>query len=169
MMLTRLIRYFLFLPLLGLGPGGIFGGGKGGSGSFSGPAISVDGDLVEFDGVDGKKGKDSGLTHAGVAAAIAAAHPPVTVSPPISLSGQALSLVNNAGSPAPVTAIDVGALANSDTVIPTSKAVTTAIAGISAAGLFDINITGDLEPAAAGLTDQYFELDVNNDVMPKAA
>ena len=56
-------------------------------------------------------------------------HSAVTVSAPISLSGQALSLVNDAA--AAITEIDTGALANSDTVIPTSKAVTTAIAGVS--------------------------------------
>jgi hypothetical protein len=42
--------------------------------------------------------------------------------------------VNNAGSPGTITAIDIGALANSDTVVPTSKAVTTAIAGFGAGG-----------------------------------
>jgi hypothetical protein len=61
-------------------------------------------------------------------ASAGAHHAAVTVSAPISLSTQAISLVNNAVSPATVTAIDIGALANSDTVIPTSKAVTTAIA-----------------------------------------
>jgi hypothetical protein len=55
-------------------------------------------------------------------------HAAVTVSAPIALSTQALSLVNNAGAPATVTALDIGALANSDTVVPTSKAVTTALA-----------------------------------------
>jgi len=44
---------------------------------------------------------------------------------PLSLSGQALSLVNDAA--AAITKVDTGALANSDTVIPTSKAVKTAI------------------------------------------
>ena len=39
-------------------------------------------------------------------------------------------MVNNAGAPGTVTAIDIGALANSDTVVPTSKAVTTALAGV---------------------------------------
>jgi hypothetical protein len=66
---------------------------------------------------------------ADVADAISKKHSAVTVSAPISLSGQALSLVNDAA--ATVTEIDTGALANSDTVIPTSKAVTTAIAGVS--------------------------------------
>jgi hypothetical protein len=55
-------------------------------------------------------------------------HAAVTVSAPLVLTGQGIELKNNAGSPAQVTAIDIGALANSDTVIPTSKAVTTAIA-----------------------------------------
>ena len=65
---------------------------------------------------------------ADVADAISKKHSAVTVSAPISLSGQALSLVNDAA--AAITEIDTGALANSDTVIPTSKAVTTAIAGV---------------------------------------
>ena len=38
------------------------------------------------------------------------------------------AIKNNAASPALITAIDTGALANTDTVVPTSKAVTTAIA-----------------------------------------
>lgn len=46
---------------------------------------------------------------------------------PLSLSGQAISLKNNAGSPAAITAVDTGTLADSDTVIPTSKAVLTKI------------------------------------------
>jgi hypothetical protein len=49
----------------------------------------------------------------------------MSVSSPLSVSSGGLSLVNNAVSPATITAIDVGALANSDTVVPTSKAVTT--------------------------------------------
>jgi len=60
-------------------------------------------------------------------AQLSALHAAVTVSAPIVLSGQAIELKNNAGSPAQVTAIDIGALANSDTVVPTSKAVATAI------------------------------------------
>ena len=60
--------------------------------------------------------------------AISLKHPAVTVSAPISVSTQAISLVNNAVSPATVTAIDIGALANTDTVVPTSKAVTTKLA-----------------------------------------
>jgi len=78
---------------------------------------------------------------ADVASAISLKHAAVTVSVPISLSGQALSLVNDAA--ATITEIDTGALANSDTVIPTSKAVTTAIAGVSG---------GDVT-AASNLTD----------------
>lgn len=57
--------------------------------------------------------------------AISLKHAAVTVSAPIAISTQAISLVNNAVSPATVTAIDIGALANTDTVVPTSKAVTT--------------------------------------------
>ena len=35
--------------------------------------------------------------------------------------------------------------------------------------LFEIDINGDLMPVTAVITDQYYELDGNNDVMPKAA
>lgn len=37
------------------------------------------------------------------------------------------------------------------------------------AGLFDIDITGDLEPVTVDLYDQYYELDTLDDIMPKAA
>ena len=60
-------------------------------------------------------------------------HAAVTVSTPISLTGQALSLVNDTLTP--VTEIDTGTLANSDTVIPTSKTVTTSLAA-------KMNLTG---------------------------
>jgi hypothetical protein len=76
-----------------------------------------------------------------IADAISNSHSAVTVSAPISLSGQALSLVNDVAGT--ITEIDTGALADSDTVIPTSKAVTTAIAGVSG---------GDVT-AASNLTD----------------
>jgi hypothetical protein len=60
-------------------------------------------------------------------------HAAVTVSAPIALSGQALSLINNAVSPGTISAFDIGVLsAVSDLVIPTSKAVATAI-GVHAA------------------------------------
>ena len=77
--------------------------------------------------IDDSTGLADGPTKTDVDSAVSLKHAAVTVSAPISLSTQALSLINNAVSPATVTAIDVGALANSDTVIPTSKAVTTAI------------------------------------------
>lgn len=52
-------------------------------------------------------------------------HAAVTVTAPISLSGQALSIVNDAAGT--ITQIDTGTLSNLDTDIPTSKAVRTAI------------------------------------------
>jgi hypothetical protein len=64
-------------------------------------------------------------------ASAAATHAAVTVSAPIVVTGQALSIVNSAA--ATVTAVDTGTLASSDTVIPTSKAVVTAIAAASGA------------------------------------
>jgi len=76
--------------------------------------------------VNDATGFANGPTKTNVDSAISLKHAAVTVSAPISISTQALSLVNDAA--ATVTEIDTGALANSDTVIPTSKAVTTAIA-----------------------------------------
>lgn len=35
--------------------------------------------------------------------------------------------------------------------------------------LFEVDINGDLEPVTAVVTDQYFEVDALNDIMPKAA
>jgi hypothetical protein len=57
-------------------------------------------------------------------------HAAVTVSAPLSVTGQALSLVNDAA--ATVTEIDTASVANSDTKIPTSKAVYDALAGKAA-------------------------------------
>lgn len=37
------------------------------------------------------------------------------------------------------------------------------------AGLYEIDILGDLEPVTANLYDQYYELDVLDDIMPRAA
>src|SRR3990170_3342416 len=61
--------------------------------------------------------------------AIGASHPAATVSSPIAIQGQSLSLVNNAPSPGTITSIDIGVIADSDTVVPTSKAVYTQLAG----------------------------------------
>ena len=63
---------------------------------------------------------------AGAAGGLATATPPIYVS-----GGGDVSLKNNAGSPATVTAIDTGAIATTDTVIPTSAAVSTAIGASS--------------------------------------
>ena len=79
---------------------------------------------------DGSKLVPATNVDSDVASAVSLKHAAVTVSAPIALATQALSLVTNAGSPAKVTAIDIGALANTDTVVPTSKAVTTAIAAV---------------------------------------
>lgn len=76
---------------------------------------------------DGTKLAPATNTDTQVAAAVTASHAAVTVSAPIDLSGQAISLKNNAVTPATVTTIDTdGTLAgNSDTVIPVQKAVKT--------------------------------------------
>ena len=60
-------------------------------------------------------------------------HPAVSIATPspLTLSTQTLSLKNNAGSPAAITAVDTGALADSDTVVPTSKAVRTNVKGFT--------------------------------------
>jgi hypothetical protein len=68
-----------------------------------------------------------------IAEAISLKHDAVTASAPISITIQSLSLVNDIGTV--VTEIDTGVLANLDTVIPTSKAVTTALAGVGGGGL----------------------------------
>jgi hypothetical protein len=93
--------------------------------------------------VDDSTGLANGPTKTNVDSAVSLKHAAVTVSEPINLSGQAISLVNNAASPGTITAIDIGALANSDTVIPTSKAVTTAIAGFGSGG-GGVTLTGTL-------------------------
>jgi hypothetical protein len=92
----------------------------------------------------------SAVDSANMSAAISLQHDAVTVSAPISLSGQALSLVNDAA--AAITEIDTGALANSDTVIPTSKAVTTAIAGVSGGTLEGLEGYKNLVMAYASAT-----------------
>jgi len=118
-------------------------------------------------------GFENGPLKTDVDDAVTKKHVAVTVSAPISLSGQALSLVNNAGSPATVTTIDTdGTLAgNSDVYIPTQKAVKTYVDTEVAEfmGLFEIDINGDLEPVTESITDQYYELDGSDDIMPKAA
>lgn len=60
----------------------------------------------------------------------------LTASVPVYITNYVILLKNNAGTPAQVTAIDTGTLADSDTVIPTSKAVKTAVdAKLSATSL----------------------------------
>lgn len=53
-------------------------------------------------------------------------HAEVTVTTPLKVVGQLLSVINDAS--AEITEVDTGVLASSDTKIPTSKAVVTAIA-----------------------------------------
>ena len=105
----------------------------------------------------------------GLTTVVSNSHVPATVSAPLSITGQALSLVNDAA--ATVTEIDTGALANSDTKVPTSKAVTTAIAagggGVDGTYLFEVNGDGDLQPVTTNSIDEYYELDTNKDIMPK--
>lgn len=70
---------------------------------------------------------DATNTDADVASAVSLKHPALTIdgTSPLSLSTQAISLKNDAA--AAITEVDTGTLANSDTVVPTSKAVLTAI------------------------------------------
>ncbi len=76
----------------------------------------------------------------------AALHAAATVSAPIAVTGQALSIVNDAA--ATVTEVDTGALGNVDTTIPTSKVVTTAIAAHSAlrVGIHGVNASYAIVP-----------------------
>jgi hypothetical protein len=89
-------------------------------GGFKGIEKSIDG-TMSGNSDDAVPTEKAVKTYAGNAVALA--HAAVTVSSPLSLSGQAISVVNNAGTPAQVTAIDTGDMANSDTVVPTSGAV----------------------------------------------
>jgi hypothetical protein len=72
---------------------------------------------------------DASNTDTEVAAAVSATHAAVTVSAPLSVTGQALKLVNDAADT--ITKVSTGVLSNLDTEIPVSKAVTTAIAGFN--------------------------------------
>lgn len=91
-------------------------------------------------------------------------HDKVTVSAPLSITDQAIKLVNDAD--ATVTAIDTGVVADSDTVIPTSKAVKTAIAAIADAGVTFATaseITTGTEAAKAVAPDQLALTKYNGD------
>jgi hypothetical protein len=92
--------------------------------------------------VDDSTGLANGPTKTNVDSAVSLKHAAVTVSAPLSVTGQALSLINDAA--ATITEIDTGALANSDTKVPTSKAVTTALA--SAGGGYELLTTGVADP-----------------------
>jgi hypothetical protein len=73
-------------------------------------------------------GLADGPTKTDVDSAVSLKHAALTIdgTSPLSLSGQAISLKNDAA--AAITEVDTGTLANSDTVVPTSKAVYDAIA-----------------------------------------
>lgn len=64
--------------------------------------------------------------------------------------------------------------ANGEAIRQTAKiteaALETAIDEVATwTGLFEIDINGDLEPVTDVQTDAYYELDANDDIMPKAA
>ena len=89
------------------------------------------------------------ITEAALESAVDLKHAAVTVSTPIALSGQAISLVNNAVSPGTIISIDVGTLATtSDLSIPTSKAVATYAAPIASPTL-----TGKVGVGNAAVTE----------------
>jgi hypothetical protein len=125
----------LLLPLI-LGMGPINGGpiNFGGAGQALDPGASPTfEDVVLTDLSDGRipyhvndtTGLADGPTKTDVDSAVSLKHAAVTIdgTSPLSLSTQAISLKNDAA--AAVTEVDTGALAASDTVVPTSKAVKT--------------------------------------------
>jgi hypothetical protein len=89
--------------------------------------VTGGGDTVADAIAAGNSGLMSGADKTNLDSAVSLKHAAVTVSAPISLSTQAISLVNDAVSPATVTAIAIdGTFAsNSDTLIPTQKAAKT--------------------------------------------
>jgi hypothetical protein len=87
-------------------------------------------------------------TNAEVASAVTLKHAAVTTTAPVYVVGQLVSLINNAETPAGITAFDIGTLANTDTVVPTSKAVTSAI-----------KVHADLTTTAHGLGASAFHAD----------
>ena len=105
-----------------------------GTGDVEGPASSVTGRIPQFADTTGKVLSDSGKSASDI-------HSAATVQAPLAITGQEIRLVNNAGTPATITVIDVGTLDEaSDVKVPTSKAVATAIA---AAGGGDVPITAE--------------------------
>lgn len=60
---------------------------------------------------------------------------------------------------------------NLDTKVPTQQSVKAYVDTQVGEfiGLFEIDINGDLEPVTDSVTDQYYELDGSDDIMPKAA
>ena len=128
---------------------------------------------------------DATNTDTDVASAVTLKHAAVTVSAPIALSTQALSLVNDVA--ATVTEIDTGVLGSSDTTIPTSQTVVDAIAThaavitsvhgliitagqtitVEASSVVNQDLTTDASPTfvtakLSGLTDDYIPYHVND-------
>ena len=151
------LSYATFKSNLSLAQADISGLTTGSSPTFTGVLVSgLTASKVVV--TDGSKNLASGTnSDAQIAAAVTASHVAVTVSAPISLTGQALSLVNNAGTPATITAIDIGALATtSDTVVPTSKAVYTyAGTAVSQAHARSHALDGTSDHSVGGLTANY--------------
>lgn len=79
--------------------------------------------------VNDSTGLADGPTKTDVDSAVSLKHPALTIdgTSPLSLSGQAISLKNDAA--AAITEVDTGTLDNSTTKIPTNKTVYDAIAG----------------------------------------
>jgi hypothetical protein len=72
------------------------------------------------------------------------------------------------GTPPTVTNVGTPAAAIFDFELETGAKGDQGEAGVSAS-LFDIDIDGNLQPTTGGSTDEYYELDGNDDLMPIAA
>ena len=57
----------------------------------------------------------------------------------------------------------------SNKLVPSYDLSTTKFTWVTNQGLFEIDIDGNLIPSVDANTDEYYELDVNDDIQPKTA